>query len=169
MRTGTSAFRQVVSFSVMSTLTVCASFALASEPESRHEGFLRSIRSVNDVKDAVRSAIHAIDRECPSGSCVESNSIQICAMTAGLDIRTEFAITAPGSKGMRGGELPIGQSDVELFRLIWRQCKPTTYQYWNYPMLVHVSYEPDQSSAERIRRALNIRSGEDSRTASRPS
>lgn len=127
-----------------------------TEKKSDSEKLVDSIRSASQVKSKIRDSLSQIDN-CGSGSCVNNNSTEICAYTGALDVSVGSAISIPSAQGRNQAKIEISEEDIRLFRLIWAQCKPTTYQFWNYPSMVHVWYEPDAELDKKIRTSLGLR------------
>jgi len=132
------------------TLQLCAE---AGE-QSPVQVFVNSLKSVREAKEAIRDSLVAISKDCPSGTCVETNSIEICNWTAAVDIRTNYLITNTGRS--TNPAISISKADVELFRLIWSQCKATHAYYWNFERLLHVSYMPTEAADQEISRRLGL-------------
>lgn len=144
---------------------VVASFGLpvpASSDESDVEKYVASIQSSQQVKNRIRSALTA---DCGTGSCLNNNATEICSLLGALALRSDGLIsnTVPGYRGKP--EVPITNADLALFKKIWRNCRPTTYQYWNYGTVLHVAYDAPPQEDEEIRRALGIATGPSSGNA----
>jgi hypothetical protein len=122
--------------------------------QNQSERFVDSVRSVAQAKEYIRDSIRAQDL-CASGSCVNTNATEVCAYVAAIDVQAGGVIT--DSRGTAGSsKLRLVGGDLRLFRLLWAQCKPTTYQYWNFPSVLHVWYEPTAAADKQIRGELGI-------------
>lgn len=126
----------------------------APEKQSESERLVDSIRSAAQVKARVRDSLAAIDT-CPSGSCINTNSTEICTYVGALDVRAAGAISS-ADQLRQEPDIRIARDDLNLFKAIWAQCKPTSYQFWNYPSVLHVAYDADEEADRQIRRALGI-------------
>ena len=129
------------------------------------DAHIEAIQSVDQVKKAIKRSIEGID-ECQAGSCYNTRSRQICEMVAALDVQVNgLIINEMKSLGKTG--LPISKNDLTFMKNIFKQCKPTNYQYWLYPYLLHVIYSPSPQADQQVRRLLgikhkkNVKKGED--------
>jgi hypothetical protein len=52
--------------------------------------------------------------------------------------------------------LTISEADLDLMKLIFSQCEPTNYQYWNFGSILHVWYNPTPEVDRQVRQALEI-------------
>lgn len=112
-----------------------------------------SIKSVEQVKDALKRIFEEYD-QCYIGSCYEDWQFKIAELVGALDTKVgEISIEGKTAKS----ELVISANDLKLFRLIWRNCHPTSYQYWQYDSVLHVSYMPTKEDDKKIRKMLNIK------------
>jgi hypothetical protein len=116
--------------------------------------FVNSINSVNQVKLEIKEALSA---ECDNGSCWNWNASRVCNLTAGLDVRTGYLITRTYLNDPASTDIPIADSDLRLMRLIFSQCKPTTYQYTSTGQILHVVYEPSPKKNAEIRKLLGLK------------
>ncbi len=123
--------------------------------ETEHNEFIDSIRSVEQVKEQLRQMFQQRD-ECKVGSCWNNSSTIICETVAALDVQVNGQIVGGMTSVGSAGNIPISATDLELMKLIFSQCKPTNYQYWNWPMLLHVVYAPTQEVDQKIRQGLGI-------------
>ena len=102
------------------------------------DDLVQAIKSVEQVKEALGLSIQKRE-ECGIGSCWNYWSQHVCELVGALDLKTngliigDLAMKDFGIKGM-----PISERDLELMKLIFQQCKPTTYQYWNFESILHV-------------------------------
>jgi hypothetical protein len=115
--------------------------------------YVASIRSIEQVKSAIRNAMSA---ECASGSCANNNATEICTLVGGIDVRLDGIVTSDNARYKPKPEFPISSQDLQILKMIWRQCKPTNYQFWNYGSVLHVWYEPNPRDDAEIRRALGL-------------
>jgi hypothetical protein len=120
---------------------------------------IEAIQSVDQVKKAIKRSIEGIN-ECQAGSCYNSRSRQICEMVAALDVKINgLIINEMKTLGKTG--LPISENDLALMLQIFQQCRPTNYQYWQYPYLLHVIYSPLPQADQQIRKLLGIKPKKD--------
>ena len=152
----------------LSTLApaLLASTLGAYAQDTEVEKFVKSLRSVEQVKELVRDHITA---ECGTGSCVNNITTEICTLVGALDIRLGNSISSNEPKFFSQPDFPVSQRDLRTFKQIWSQCKPTTYQYWNYGQVLHVAYDPDPRIDVEIRRGLGILTPSQPPTATRQS
>ncbi len=113
---------------------------------------VKSIKSIAQVKQNL-SALLANRDKCAVGSCFNATSTAICEQVAMLDVRVDGKIFS-GATGWTDSVLPISQSDLDLMKLIFSQCKPTNYQYWNWGLMLHVWYDPSCQADQKIRTGL---------------
>jgi hypothetical protein len=115
-----------------------------------------SIKSVNQVKEALRNTLESLD-ECGIGSCFNDRKTQICELVGALDVRVNGKI----SDGMQLNDaeqyIDISENDLKLMKIIFNNCKATTYQYWNFDSILHVSYLPSSIDDQHIRNALMVK------------
>jgi hypothetical protein len=130
------------------------STTVANGQNSAVEKYVASIQSVEQVKESLRSALTA---NCATGSCVNNNATEICSLTGALDLRLDNLISNFDTKYVSQPKIPISVTDLQLFKRIWKQCRPTTYQYWNYGTVLHVAYEFDSREDAEIRRSLGLK------------
>lgn len=139
---------------------VLAIYAVFSFPafanDSTVEKYVNSIQSVDQVKQQLRDAFESLDT-CPSGSCVNTNTTEICELVGALDARLDSAITGTMTSPTPKPAFLISSGDLKLMKLIYAQCKPTNYQYWNYPTVLHVGYAPSKEANAKIRKALGVK------------
>jgi hypothetical protein len=114
---------------------------------------VNSIESVEQVKQELRQLFEWRD-QCGTGSCFNSSSTGICETVAALDARVNGQIV--GGMISDDSGLPISEEDLDLMRLIFEQCKPTNYQYWNWPMMLHVWYVPSEEVDNEIKNRLGL-------------
>lgn len=112
-----------------------------------------SIESVEQVKQQLRRTLQSRD-ECNVGSCWNMRSTAICETVAALDVQVNGQIV--GGMTSIGVNIPISNSDLALMELIFSQCKPTNYQYWNWPLMLHVWYSPSDEVDQQVRRGLGL-------------
>jgi hypothetical protein len=142
--------------------------AAAADSATESQKFVDAIQSVDQVKAGVRESLSAIDHDCAVGSCANANATQICRYTAALDVQVGGAITATDPRQRRDARFSISPSDLSLFQRIWAQCKPTSYQFWNYPDVLHVWYAADPAADAQIRQALGMTKATRSEAAPNP-
>jgi hypothetical protein len=121
--------------------------------ESSLEQYVASIRSVHQVKQSIITALNA---ECATGNCENNNATEICSLVGALDVRTGNLITTMDKNHIAKPEIAISISDIQLFKRIWKQCRPSSYQYWNYGTILHVVYEFDPNEDAEIRKLLGL-------------
>lgn len=126
--------------------------ALAEERDLKVE--VESIKSVAEVKEIIKELLVNRD-QCRVGSCFNFTSTAICSQVGMLDIRVDGKIFSGGT-GWTDSVLPISKSDLDLMQLIFSQCKPTNYQYWNWGVMLHVWYDPSCQVDQKIRARLGI-------------
>ncbi len=112
--------------------------------------------SLADAKQYLRESLWTYHYDCPSGSCVETNAIEICRTLGAIDIRSGFRITDEGAPVSEDVEFKLTKPDADLYRLMWEQCKASTYQYWGHDDTVHVAFYPSPDAAKKIRDALGV-------------
>lgn len=133
-------------------LIVIATPVIAQEDDLRDQ--VESIQSVEQVKDDIRQLMEFRD-QCSVGSCWNATSTSICSAVGALDIRVDGKIFS-GATGWTDEVLPISETDLNLMQLIFSQCKPTNYQYWNFGQILHVLYEPTPETDQQIRSTLGL-------------
>ena len=123
--------------------------------EAAVKSFVDSIKSVEQVKQEIREALTA---QC-GGSCWNSYSTRICDLTAGLDVKIGYRITDTFTdEGTRKkASIQISPQDLKLMKLIFSQCKPSNYQYWNFGQILHVQYIPSDKVSAQVNRLLGIK------------
>ena len=136
------------------SLIVLSGMANAQGTGTELEKFVASIKSMNQVKAELKQHLSEV---CGTGTCFNNNATAVCAYVGALDERLNNLITNTNPKFTPKPELPISESDLRLMKRIWRQCKPSSYQYWNYGQMLHVIYDPNPKEDAEIRRALGIR------------
>jgi hypothetical protein len=113
--------------------------------------FVATINSVEKAKAELRTAFLGLD-SCQDGSCFSEVSMYICDIVAALDVNANGQIFS----GWRTGyyTIAIPANDLVFMRNVFAQCKPTNYQYWIYPLVLHVVYNPDGEQNAAIREYL---------------
>ena len=142
---------KLLQHSAIAVLSLIAVGAMAEDLPV--EKYVASIRSVDQVKTAIRSALTA---DCGTGSCVNTNASDVCSLVGALDLKLDSLITNTNSQYSPKPDLIISAVDLQLFKLIWKQCRPTSYQYWNYGSVLHVWYEANPRDDAEIRRVLGL-------------
>jgi hypothetical protein len=133
-----------------------SSVPLPTEAQSGDlQKFVDSIKSTEQVKSAIKGFISNID-QCAVGSCFNFNSTAICEWVAALDVQVNGQIIGDFTSVGSQGKVAISSSDLSLMRDVFSQCKPTNYQYWNYPSMLHVYYVPKPDIDKKVRKALGI-------------
>ncbi|EAW35219.1 hypothetical protein [Lyngbya sp. PCC 8106] len=143
---------------VLITLLVAIGIGILIKPaqgQSDLQEFVDSIESVEQVKEDLRQTLKFRD-ECGVGSCWNTTSTGICETVAALDVQINGQIIGGMSSAGSDGNIPISSSDLELMKLIFSQCKPTNYQYWNWPMMLHVLYVPSDEVDQQVRQGLGL-------------
>jgi hypothetical protein len=96
---------------------------------------------------------------CGNGMCQTLYRFRICEEVGRLDIRVDGKIFS-GMQGWTPSVLPISKSDLNLMKLIFRQCKPSNYDAGGYRnrfnSVMRVVYDPTPSADQIIRRQLGI-------------
>lgn len=118
------------------------------------EKFVASIKSVAQVKQEIKQQL---SETCGTGTCFNNNATAVCSYVGALDVRLNNLITSTSSSFTPKPELPITEGDLHLMKRIWRQCKPSNYQFWNYGQMLHVMYDADPKEDIEIRKALGIK------------
>lgn len=138
----------------------------ATEAKSEVEAYVALIRSVGDVKSRLYGHLNP---ECGSGVCVENNAAEVCNLVGALDVRVGGVIGSPGQPA-RAPELSIAGGDLQLMRRIWKQCKPTSWGYWNRAELLRVTFQGDEKEVAQLSSLLRgtTRNGPGATSTSRP-
>ncbi|MCT7963541.1 hypothetical protein NG791_22975 [Laspinema sp. D1] len=140
------------------TLLVAIGIGILIEPaqgQSDLQGLVDSIESVDQVKEDLRQTLEFRD-ECAVGSCANMAGTSICETVAALDVQVNGQIVGGMTSVGSEGNIPISSSDLALMKLIFSQCEPTNYQYWNYPMMLHVWYVPSDEVDQQVRQGLGL-------------
>jgi hypothetical protein len=119
--------------------------------------FVDAIKSVATVKEYLRDLVTE-NRQCLSGGCWNMTAGLICSYVGALDVKVDNLITGTFQPEERRPKIPISEAETLLMRLIFSQCKPTNYQYLNYPTVLHVVYEPNKEIGAQIAKALGVKS-----------
>jgi len=114
-----------------------------------------AITSVKQIKNQLRATLQELD-QCGVGSCANAASTSICEQVGALDVRVDGKIIGAAT-GFTDRVLPISPTDLKLMKLVWSQCQPTNYQYWNFPQILHVAYNPSPKADAAIRKGLGVR------------
>ncbi|MDR3628880.1 MAG: hypothetical protein P4L42_00945 [Desulfocapsaceae bacterium] len=120
------------------------------------EELVNSIKSVNEVKEALKNALKSLD-ECGFGSCFDARTTQICELVGALDVRVNGKISDGMQLNQAEQYIDISENDLKLMKIIFKNCKATTYQYWKFDSILHVSYLPSTIDDQRIRKALKAK------------
>lgn len=139
---------------LMITLSLALSHAVYAADESATlAAFVKQYRTIATVKQALRTTFTELDA-CPSGSCENGNSMLICEIVAALDVNMNGIII--DSMTSESTKVTLPAQDLRMMKLLFAQCKPTNYQYWNYSSMLHVGYRPSQTADVSIRRYLGV-------------
>jgi hypothetical protein len=124
--------------------------------ETAVKSFVDSIKSVEQVKQEIREALSA---QCGAGSCWNMYSTRICDLTAGLDVKVGYRITDTftDESTRKQASIQISPQDLKLMKLIFSQCKPSNYQYWNFGQILHVQYTPSDKVSAQVNRLLGVK------------
>lgn len=131
-------------------LVSCMGSLGAAEPQGEIEGYIASIRSVGDVKKRLYGHLNP---ECGTGVCMENNAAEVCNLVGALDVRVGGVIASPGQPA-QSPELPINGSDLQLMRRVWKQCKPSSWGYWDRTFLLRAIYQGSEKEVGEISLAL---------------
>lgn len=140
-------------FSTFVCLLHAASCCFASDPKDA--SYLPPVPSVEVAKRDIRNAL---TERCGTGSCWNWNATQVCNIVAAVDIRTDYAVTDAMVSANRKPSIPISEGDIALMKLIFSQCKPTTYQHWLFSSPMHVVYDPSPQAKVEVNKLLGIKS-----------
>lgn len=80
--------------------------------------------------------------------------MQICEIVGALDVNMNGIII--GSMTSEGAKISLPANDLRMMKLLFAQCKPTNYQYWNYSSILHIGYQPSRAADVAIRRYLGV-------------
>lgn len=130
----------------------------AMDPSLQSTQLILAMKSVEQAKDELRMSIWTMKYECPSGACRVTNASEACNTLAVLDIRTDFRISGSYLEPCMGKHVLIpSPEDLAQFKLMWSQCRPSTYQYWNDdPDVMHIEYLPTPELEREIDAWLKI-------------
>ncbi|MEY4644750.1 MAG: hypothetical protein RLZZ596_1581 [Pseudomonadota bacterium] len=86
-------------------------------------------------------------------------STRICDLTAGLDVKVGYRITDTftDESTRKQASIQISPQDLKLMKLIFSQCKPSNYQYWNFGQILHVQYTPSDKVSAQVNRLLGVK------------
>lgn len=126
----------------------------AMTQESVVSSFVDSIKSVEQVKRGIKDSLI---EECGGGHCWNVQAAHVCNLVAGLDIKVGYAITGAFENERSRAQIRITESDLKLMKLVFSQCKPTNYQYWNFSQLLHVVYSPSAKVNAEVNKWLGIK------------
>lgn len=118
-----------------------------------HQSYADNATSAGKVKKDLREALKALD-EYPSGSCINNFASEICNLVAGLDTRVGGKILEDNPSEPN---IAISAADLKLMKLIFSQCKPTNYYFWNMDSILHVWYRPSREIDASVRQSLGLR------------
>lgn len=122
----------------------------AAEPQGEVERYVSSLPPLA----AVKSLLHDhLNPQCGSGVCVENNAGEVCNLVGALDVRVGGVIASPGQPA-QSPDFSISASDLLLMRRIWRQCRPTSWGYWNRSYLLRVTYQGNEKEVAEVSSAL---------------
>lgn len=156
--------RSLIRFSLITSSLV---LGLPVNPQEKQgiQQEVESIQFVDQVKSRIQELMTALDqcgRELMTGldqdevvSCLDSNFTAIWEQVGMLDIRVDGKIFSGGT-GWTESVLPITFTDLALMKQIFRQYKPTNYQYWNWNSVLHLWYNPDCPTDQPICKALGL-------------
>lgn len=149
--------RTIIQFVLVAFLVIGTIGTLIQPAQGQRDlqGFVDSIRSVEQVKQQIRQTLETAD-SCSVGSCANSTATLICETVAALDVQVNGKIVGGMTSVGSDGNIPISNADLELMKLIFSQCKPTNYQYWNWPMVLHVWYVPSDEVDQQVRQILGV-------------
>jgi hypothetical protein len=134
-------------------IVIAAVPSMVCAQDSPIQKYVPSIRSSEQVKEAVRDALNA---GCGTGTCMNNNATAICAVVGALDIQSNGSISDEYSGKSSKPKFPVPATDLQLFLRIWKQCRPTSYQFWNYGTVLHVWYDPEPREDVAIRHLLGV-------------
>lgn len=143
---------KLIAWNALFAFTIASFPAIAQDSNLQRE--VEAIRSVAEVKTRIRELMVARDN-CGVGSCYNSTSTAICEQVGMLDVRVDGKIFSGGT-GWTDAVLPISRPDLDLMKLVFNQCQPSNYQYWNWGQMLHVLYQPSCPVDLRIRRTLGL-------------
>jgi hypothetical protein len=123
--------------------------------ESAVQQQIDRITSVEQVKEELAELIRSSD-QCGVGSCFNASRTAVCNTVAMLDVQVNGQILSDMTSVGDPGKIAIAPKDLQLMRDIFSQCKPTTYQYWNYDSILHVYYMPTEAIDRSVRQALGV-------------
>lgn len=141
----------------LATMLAIVTPSLPTLAQTDLQEYVDSFRSVNQVKEEIRQLME-VREQCAVGSCWNSTSTSICEVVAALDVKVNGQIVGQMFSGEEGspGEIPISQDDLQLMKLIFSQCQPSNYQYWNWDRMLHVLYSPSPEAEQKIRSILKL-------------
>ena len=138
---------------IAALLLAASSVVFAADESATLAAFVKQYRTVAAAKQALRTTFTELDN-CPSGSCENGNSMLICEIVAALDVNMNGIII--DSMTSESTKVTLPAKDLRMMKLLFAQCKPTNYQYWNYSSMLHVGYRPSHAADVSIRRYLGV-------------
>ncbi len=141
----------------MNTLFLCmlTPFVVEAAGVTEAEMYIQNAKSVKAVKTSIRQALVEME-ECGSGGCINNYSTEICNLVAALDTQVGGQIIGDNPSDPT---IKIIPEDLKLMKLIFSQCKPTNYYYWNLESILHVWYRPTAEVNSTVRKALGLKAG----------
>lgn len=138
---------------IAALLLVACSVVFAADNSAGLAKFVQQYKTLTETKQALRATFEAMDN-CGFGSCVNGNSMLICEIVAALDVNMNGIIIR--EIWSHGKHVSLPAKDLRMMKLLFAQCKPTNYQYWNYSSMLHVGYRPSHAADVSIRRYLGV-------------
>lgn len=58
------------------------------------------------------------------------------------------------------GRLMFNPEDLKFMQSVFKACRPTTQRWWDYPLVVHVSFKPTPEEYQEIGKKLGVKKNE---------
>lgn len=114
---------------------------------------VKSITSTQASKERIKNHMDNL-KTCGTGLCLHENSVAICEIIGALDVHTGGAILNPAHR--YEASIKIAPQDLRGMQLIYSQCRPSNYQYWNSESVLRVAYNPHKDKEQSIAKYLEI-------------
>lgn len=108
---------------------------------------ISSVQMVQSVVDHVLTFIDLCGKPVAGvGGWEDGIGTNLCERLAVYNMTHKEILT-------QGGSSPsLSPDELGLFKAVFKACRPSTTRYWNYPLIVHVSFQPTPDEYEHFKK-----------------
>ncbi len=84
----------------------------------------------------------------------------LCERLALYNVFHDDVFSENADESSKKGRLMFDPEDLKFLQSIFKACRPTTQRWWNYPLVVHVSFKPTPEEYQEIGQKVGVKKKE---------